>query len=338
MTLSKMKQKNDQIIDFFSSRLENAEMPLKRDLWSELEKELPCKSQHRLVPFVWASIAAVSVIVVAMGITLVMHHSINSTVPLNAESHGVESPEKSVSKSNLVAETSSKPMVVKDVHQKAAMGKAKKGDNIQADDSMVHVTVTIRQVEYGMMSHANNNNNSLRQSTLLADASNRSEMPEEDVKVQSNVETPASSWAATAYLSAHEDENLIYGVGIEKKISNRFSLVSGVTYSTADIKDQHKVQKFLGIPLKLKYDILDKGRLSLYSEAGLNVDQCVHNGSNTNVSLLASLGIQYKVGKNINIYTEPEIAYNVDNQSSIVTDKGQHLFSPGISCGIRLDY
>ena len=340
MNLSNMKQKNDQISNLFS-RLDHAEMPLKKDLWSEIEKDLPATHHYHIAYYKWISVAAASMIIVGVSALLYIKKSSN-IVSVNRVAQNVSAPSKVSThlfyKSPSLNATSSPKhhdlVACESDNNKSIKHINKAIKSTEDKDSMVHVTITFNQYEYGhIISHRGNSHNIMNQNAFYGNNNSAAQSIQNDKEETAfnNNSMSDDQWALTASAGTNRDENIIYGVGIEKKISDKLSLVSGATYA----KSKNGDRQLIGIPLKLKYDLCNINKFQLYAEGGASVEQCVHNGDNTNVSLLASLGAQYNLNRDLALYVEPELKYNIDNRSS--ADKLQAI-SGGLSCGVRFIY
>lgn len=158
------------------------------------------------------------------------------------------------------------------------------------------------------------------------------------------------------------------GVTVKKRISDRFSLESGLVYTflsselTAGEGDYYKQEQrlhYLGIPVKVNYTIWKKDRLSLYASAGAMAEMCVDGSLNTDYylnnarqrksktdldvdkvqfSALASLGVQYDIAKPVSIYAEPGIAYYFDDKSVVETIRKEQPLCASVHFGVRLSF
>ncbi len=158
------------------------------------------------------------------------------------------------------------------------------------------------------------------------------------------------------------------GVTVKKRISDRFSLESGLVYTflsselTAGEGDYYKQEQrlhYLGIPVKVNYTIWKKDRLSFYASAGAMAEMCVDGSLNTDYylnnarqrksktdldvdkvqfSALASLGVQYDIAKPVSIYAEPGIAYYFDDKSVVETIRKEQPLCASVHFGVRLSF
>lgn len=113
---------------------------------------------------------------------------------------------------------------------------------------------------------------------------------------------------------------------------------------------------YLGIPLKVVYDIYQTDRLSLYVTAGGQVEKSVYgketgsfsesnerirndlNVSELQWSLMGNVGLNYRLVKNIGLFVEPGMQYFFDDKSGVQTIRKDKPFNLGIQAGFRLIY
>lgn len=158
------------------------------------------------------------------------------------------------------------------------------------------------------------------------------------------------------------------GLTVKKKVSDRFSIESGLIYTflsselsagEVDFYSQEQRLHYLGIPLKVNYTLWKKDRLSVYATAGAMAELCVDGSLNTNyylnnipkkksktdldvgkvqMSALASLGVQYDISKPVSIYAEPGIAYYFDDKSVVETIRKEQPLTASVQFGVRFAF
>lgn len=158
------------------------------------------------------------------------------------------------------------------------------------------------------------------------------------------------------------------GLTVKKKVSDRFSIESGLVYTflsselsagEVDFYSQEQRLHYLGIPLKVNYTLWKKDRLSVYATAGAMAELCVDGSLNTNyylnnirkkksktdldvgkvqMSALASLGVQYDISKPVSIYAEPGIAYYFDDKSVVETIRKEQPLTASVQFGVRFAF
>lgn len=154
---------------------------------------------------------------------------------------------------------------------------------------------------------------------------------------------------------------------LRKYITDRLSVESGLQYTMlkTDIKtgatsyclNKQKLQ-YIGLPVKVSYDIVNKGGLIIYTSGGGAVEGCISaknykeyyigsekikneienlNIKRTQWSVNASVGIQYNIIRQIGIYAEPGITYYFDDGNQIESIRKEHPMNFQLKAGIRLN-
>lgn len=167
------------------------------------------------------------------------------------------------------------------------------------------------------------------------------------------------------YSDFRHRQPLTVGVSVSYGLGERWSLVSGVTYTmlssrsqAADIINRYsreQILHYIGIPLNLNYDVWQGRRLSFYLSGGGHVEKSIsgtmtHTQSLNGVveseqkdaisdrlqwSLNGSVGAQYDFVKNVGLYVEPGVNYYFDNKSGIETIYKAKPFNFGLRLGLR---
>ena len=158
------------------------------------------------------------------------------------------------------------------------------------------------------------------------------------------------------------------GAGVKFDISDRWSIGIGANYTLLARKffgtytlvgtdgrieesvssDIRNMQQYIGIPVNVFYNILNKDFINFYAYAGGAVEKCIsdkyeilnttyiHNGSVGGVQISADLGIGMEclLGKHLGLFLDPSLRYYFDcNQpKSIRTDQPLML---GLEMGLR---
>ena len=117
---------------------------------------------------------------------------------------------------------------------------------------------------------------------------------------------------------------LSFGLTLRKELPYGLSLESGVVYTflRSDVRlryssdDISQKLHFLGIPLRLNWQFVERGPVSAYLGAGVMAEKCVSakfgseavNESAIQWSALAAIGIQYRLADYVGLYFEPEVS------------------------------
>ena len=148
----------------------------------------------------------------------------------------------------------------------------------------------------------------------------------------------------------HLNDVLSIGTGIDYSLLARSfegRYIDGLTIWTGDIT--HTVQ-YVGVPVDLFVNLVNKNDITLYSVFGAEAEKAVSNkyrllGTNTVVgdsvdglqwSVGAGLGLEFNVGRRLGIFAEPSVKYYFDcNQpKSLRTDKP---FQMVLRAGVRFE-
>ncbi|MFI3263775.1 MAG: hypothetical protein SNG38_02180 [Rikenellaceae bacterium] len=141
-----------------------------------------------------------------------------------------------------------------------------------------------------------------------------------------------------------------YVLSVAKRLNERWSLESGVSYThlTSDITMVSSSNEFtqrvqyIGIPLRVNYDIYATEKFSFYMGAGGQIEHCISATINRNdfnehpwhASAEAALGVQYKISRWLGIYAEPELLYYF-TPSKLTTIRTETPLSLNLRCGLR---
>ncbi len=141
-----------------------------------------------------------------------------------------------------------------------------------------------------------------------------------------------------------------YSLMVSYGLSERWSVESGVSYTrllsdvTMPYASASFVQQveFVGLPLRLNYDIYNSRYISLYAAVGGELERCVGakiNGADLDErtwhsSLHTSLGVQYNLGQRFGLYCEPELNYYL-NPTTLTTLRSERPLSFALRVGLR---
>ena len=153
-----------------------------------------------------------------------------------------------------------------------------------------------------------------------------------------------------------------FGITVRKKLNKTIGIETGLlyTYLSSDLKligadhsDATLNLHYLGIPVNLIVNIVDKKRWNLYVSGGGMIDkglQSVHikKGSGNNSkergsisglqwSLNGGLGVSYNFYEYLNLYVEPGMSYFFDSNQPI-SRRTENPFSFNFRAGIRYDF
>lgn len=165
----------------------------------------------------------------------------------------------------------------------------------------------------------------------------------------------------------HHDSPITIGLSVNKNLSNRWSLETGLRYtylkSTFTTGEEYCIQEtqklhYIGIPLRVSYRFANYKRFSLYSAAGIQMEiplkgtlQTSHITDSIPVnldrqllhaplqwSINGSIGVQYHFTPRTSFYLEPTINYYIPDGSDLRTIRKKHPVTFSIPFGIRFTW
>jgi len=356
-----MKKENDELTELFRSRLAHAEMPVRDHFWEELEKDIPV-AVHRRRLYLYRFTAAASVLLVLMA---------------SSAAFWFFSPKEEIADAFTKVEISAgaegqlNADVVRDhlppIHTASVLPKpaprsfgilASPDNNSEEgqNDSTVSITVSMSFSISSSSSYTSRNKQRTQQQQQTAMASSEST---EDLstftdvkpsKTRNSNKEKESSWAvkAGAGLSLAAADNLrlpvAASVTIEKQITKRFSVESGLAYSCEQSPENGNMH-YLGIPVKVNLLIANNRKLDVYASLGGLLDKCVagaprndFNSEPIQLSLTAGLGVRYKISDKFALFAEPGIAHHFSPDSDWETARSRKSTNLNLLCGVRMTY
>lgn len=337
-----MKKNEDEIAELFRSRLSQHEIPLKEDLWKEIESELSKPSSKRIYIAAFVAIAAIFMLLLACSAAVKLFDSerdFSYSEVKNASFKRCVHP-AAVSHKELKLNTVSSLTICESIPDNSPCIKYNKDliENLSTD-----------------------NTTPAAQTKLLSNLESNISKSEELIVEPKDVSLD-NSWSVgvLASIEAKLHAPMSLGVSVSKKISNRVSLESGLQYSYSNTDRLEKNGEYfatsaihsLGIPLKAKVEIFNKNKLSLYASGGVLIEKNIAaNKSLTSnkdekrfdidrleTSLTSAIGLQYKVANNIGLFIESGLVYHIDNHTPLFAAKYDNPLNVNIACGMKIIY
>ena len=189
----------------------------------------------------------------------------------------------------------------------------------------------------------------------------------------SNAERPDAPLSERKY---HERPRT-FELSLSYPLSKRWSMTSGLSYtrmkSTFESDDGNmltrRTQKlyYVGLPLKLRYTLLEKNRWQLYASGGIGLDIPVRGKETTQYlyigpyqtergdslilpttdarvkapwqwSVNMGAGVQYQLLPHVNAYFEPRLQYYIPTGNPVETYRTEHPFDLSLPFGIRFTW
>lgn len=146
---------------------------------------------------------------------------------------------------------------------------------------------------------------------------------------------------------------LSFGVLFRKEFKYGLSLESGLTYTLlrsdvtvpGSLRDVRQSLHLIGIPLRMNWEFLRVGGFSLYAGVGGAAEKCVSarfggekiKEKKVQWSLSGVVGAQYRLGKTVGIYFEPEVSHYL-TETMLRTSYTDSAVSLNLQLGLRFNY
>lgn len=174
-----------------------------------------------------------------------------------------------------------------------------------------------------------------------------------DVSSPSNGQVTALKRPEYAKESYKHRQPIGFGLSVRKEFAHGLSLESGVNYTLlrSDIRMQFASEDisqqlhFIGIPLRLNWQFLQRSGFSLYIGAGGMVEKCVSAelGSRSVAqkgvqwSVHGAVGAEYRFAGPVGLYFEPEASYYL-NDTSLPTARSESPLTLTLRLGVRFSF
>lgn len=138
------------------------------------------------------------------------------------------------------------------------------------------------------------------------------------------------------------DMPLTAEVTLEHQLSERLSLEAGVQYNRLH---SDRTLHILGIPVKLNMSLASTPRVNLYGLIGGAIEKCIAGAEDKSFeaepvqySVMAGLGVRYKVNNCLALFAEPSVSHHFDTNSATRTLRTERPTNLNLLCGIRMTY
>ncbi|MDQ8750400.1 outer membrane beta-barrel protein [Elizabethkingia miricola] len=156
------------------------------------------------------------------------------------------------------------------------------------------------------------------------------------------------------------------GLSVSYQLNDKWSVTTGLIYTklTSDLLSgtdanqikSEQVIKYIGVPVQINYNIWQKGNLTTYVGAGIQIEKSISGIMNTDyivhhqvkestsskirinslqTSMNIGLGVQYKVYKNFGVYFEPGMRYYFNDRSDVKTIYKDKPLNMNLEFGLR---
>ena len=210
----------------------------------------------------------------------------------------------------------------------------------------VHVSITIRQRQYGMHHQPGTAHpyHTTGERTYDTQQTHGREATENAPEVKK-----ARHWALKASIGTSLPQSSFHApltadVSIERQITRRLSLEAGVQYNRLDASEGETLHT-LGIPVKLNWLLTQGKKVDLYAQIGGMVEKCIAGAPDNSFrsepvqgSVLAGLGVRYRLNDRLALFAEPSVSHHFNTDSSTRTLRTEQPVNINLLCGLRMTY
>ena len=136
---------------------------------------------------------------------------------------------------------------------------------------------------------------------------------------------------------------LTIGMGIERRLSDRFFLETGLRYNLLTTEDDRI--HTLSIPVKVGIRLIDTSCFELYANAGGAVEKTIAGATNNSfhaqpiqLAVEAGLGISYRLNERFALLAEPTLTHHFHTDATTPTIRHARATNLTLLCGVRMTY
>ena len=182
--------------------------------------------------------------------------------------------------------------------------------------------------------------------------------PEDSLAVETPQPTMAMMRAKSGYSDSYQHE-IPVSVGLSARffLTDRLSINTGLNYTrykslrtrwfaaTHDQQKDWQYAHYIGVPVRLDYNAVNRKHFNLYFGAGLQMDKCVYatvgderlHEKQILFGLNGAMGLQVNIVPMVGLYFEPEVSYAL-NKGSIETFRSDEPFVVTVRGGLRFNF
>jgi hypothetical protein len=194
---------------------------------------------------------------------------------------------------------------------------------------------------------------------LLAEPSTSPDMsPSHDDTLSVETPQPAMMRSRRTYHDSYRHEVPV-SVGLSARffLTDRLSINTGLNYTrykslrtrrftaTSNYQKDWQYVHYLGVPVRLDCNAVNRKHFNLYFGAGAQVDKCVYatvgderlHEKQFLIGLNAAMGLQVNLVPTVGLYFEPEVSYAL-NEGSLQTFRSDEPFVITVRGGLRFNF
>ncbi len=182
--------------------------------------------------------------------------------------------------------------------------------------------------------------------------------PGDTLAVEAPEPVMAMMRAKSGYADSYNHEIPVsFGVSARVHLTDRLSINTGLNYTrykslrtrtflaTYDHKKDWQYAHYIGVPVRLDYNAVNRKHFNLYFGAGLQMDKCVYatvgderlHEKQILFGLNGAMGLQVNIVPMVGLYFEPELSYSL-NKGSIETFRSDEPFVVTVRGGLRFNF
>jgi len=383
--------RKDILKTFLQEQISEHKSPVRDDLWSMIERNLPEKKRHPVLKKMVLALAVAAAILITVLLTLPIFDSnfqkLNlHKLPAITKSHHIYIPK-------YVPE-------VNDIPQKKQQPSLTKENNINKVPESVQPELVITDSIQNVEETDQHAKLVAEEKDAVADKDEKTKPvrsltdnnPKMEIVKKKDPQKISLSLIATNTITEKSSSNYLTHIGsgdpsenpelknnhfleydfpvnigfmVRKNLTNKFAIESGLSYTYLSTKETisplnkpetvNKIKlHYLGIPVKVVYNLYDSDRLSVYSSLGIMLEKSIsgkqesiiqNNSVNEDLdipelqwSFSGSIGLNYKLIPQWGLFIEPGAAYFINDHSGIPTIRKNKPFNFNIQGGIRFSY
>ncbi len=182
--------------------------------------------------------------------------------------------------------------------------------------------------------------------------------PEDSLATETPQPAMAMMRAKSGYSDSYQHE-IPVSVGLSARffLTDRLSINTGLNYTrykslrtrwfaaTHDQQKDWQYAHYIGVPVRLDYNAVNRKHFNLYFGAGLQMDKCVYatvgderlHEKQILFGLNGAMGLQVNIVPMVGLYFEPEVSYAL-NKGSIETFRSDEPFVVTVRGGLRFNF
>ncbi|MCI5663395.1 MAG: porin family protein [Mediterranea sp.] len=350
---------NKEIDSLFRNRLLHTEMTVRDGFWEELQRELPQDSVQK--PWFMRSsfhrmAAAASVLLVLGVVSAAFWYFSPQEEIKDAFIQMEQMPSEGALVGDRVQETLPSLHTMQAVvntqpkrHQSLPVGQSATAPVEEEEEGVsVSVSITITQRVYGNPKTSYRASQTAVSQNIPVGNGDASPESESAVKHAQSALPRPRNWAMKAAVGTalpKGDCQTPFSAlfTLERRLNNRLALEAGLQYNL--LPSEECTLHTLAVPVKLDATLAANRRMDFYATVGGAVEKCVagapDNGFRAEplqLSLIAGLGLRYRMNDRFALFAEPALSYHFDTDSANKSLRSERPLNLNLLCGVRMNY